>query len=91
MVMSQCDVLFQFLTRLSFGEFEELLEIGSRERLSDIDPRLRPLENMNIQWYQGLARVLVSRYNEHYRHFASNDGLVRYVVGTPIRASISFL
>lgn len=73
---------FQFLTRLSFCEFEELLEIGSRERLSDIDPRLRSFENMSVQWYQRLARVLVSRYSEHHRHFASSDGLIQYVVGT---------
>ena len=73
-------LLFQFLTRLSFSEFEELLKIGSREKLSVIDPRLRPIENMNIQWYQRLARVLVTGYNDHHRLFSGSDGLVQYVV-----------
>ncbi len=75
-----CLSLLQFLTRLSFSEFEELLEIGSRERLSDIDARLLALEHMPVHWYQGLARVLVARYSDHCRYFASSDGLIQYVV-----------
>ena len=70
----------QYLTRLSFSEFQELLGIVTRINLSAIDRRLTTLENMNLAWYHSLVRVLRQQYGVSHRYFSSADGLVQYVV-----------
>ena len=76
---------FQFLTLLTFSEFQELLDIVTRVTLSEIDQRLVHISNMSMTWYQGLARVLVNKYPENHRYFSSPDGLVQYVVSKILR------
>ena len=70
----------QFLTKLTFSEFHELLAIVTNKRLCEVDPQLTPLHNMSVSWYQGLARILMVKYTDSHRHFTSTDGLIQYVV-----------
>ena len=65
---------------LSFLEFRELLTLSHAELISSGEPQLVPLLAQPVSWYQGLAKLLLSRYPETQRHFSSTDGAVQYVV-----------
>ncbi|CAH1774976.1 unnamed protein product [Owenia fusiformis] len=67
------------LTKLTFIEFQELMQVVERESLRQMDPRLTPLHNMSQSWYKGLVRVLMNKYSETHRYFASPDGKVQCV------------
>jgi len=77
--------------RLSFVEFEELLTLVERISLEDIDVRLAPLRGMSLTWYQGLTRVLTTKYSDHHRTFSSHDQMVQYVVVLNPKALDAFL
>jgi len=68
------------MTKLSFQEFEEMIKMVFKCHISDIDPQLKALENMSIQWYQGLGKVLVHKYPESLRSFSSTDGIIQHYV-----------
>ena len=68
---------------LTYEEFCELLERVIKTPIHEIDPKLMPLVNMSVAWYQGLVSVLCTKYLEKYRRkFISSDGNVQYYVGS---------
>lgn len=62
-----CVPLLQVLGGLSFTELSELLDLVSVENLGAVDPQLLPLLSKPLHWYQGLIRVLQSKYQERHR------------------------
>ncbi|XP_052124949.1 KICSTOR complex protein SZT2 isoform X2 [Frankliniella occidentalis] len=65
---------------LSFSEFRELVRLAEVEPLSRLDPRLKPLLAQPLTWYQGLARVLLSKYSDHNRQFFAPDSSAHHIV-----------
>ncbi|XP_078662696.1 KICSTOR complex protein SZT2-like [Branchiostoma floridae x Branchiostoma belcheri] len=59
--------------KLSFDEFQELMSLVVSRALTDMDPSLTTLLSMGTAWYQGLLRVLQSRFPAKSRHFSSPD------------------
>jgi hypothetical protein len=67
-------------TNLTYFEFRELLTLSHREPISSGEPQLVPLLAQPVSWYQGLAKLLLSRYPENHRHYSSADGKIQYVI-----------
>ena len=66
---------------LTYDEFCELQDRVIKTPLHEIDPKLLPLVNMSVSWYQGLVHVLCTKYPEKSRRrFTSPDGNVQYYV-----------
>ncbi|KAK8725751.1 hypothetical protein OTU49_010459 [Cherax quadricarinatus] len=63
----------------------------SVEPLSAVDPQLLPLLSKPLQWYQGLTRVLQSKYQERHRSLTSNDGNIQHVVVLSSTCSDAFM
>lgn len=59
------------------------------ENLCDTNSNLRLLiNNQPINWYQGLSKLLVTKYTDHSRTFISPDGSHQYyVVIHPVHVS----
>ncbi|XP_050730013.1 KICSTOR complex protein SZT2-like isoform X17 [Eriocheir sinensis] len=70
----------QVLGGLSFTELSELLDLVRVEHLGSVDSQLLPLLSKPLHWYQGLIRVLQSKYQERHRSLISSDGNVQHVV-----------
>ncbi|XP_063888022.1 KICSTOR complex protein SZT2-like isoform X5 [Scylla paramamosain] len=70
----------QVLGGLSFTELSELLNLVSVEPLGSVDSQLLPLLSKPLHWYQGLIRVLQSKYQERHRNLTSSDGNIQHVV-----------
>ncbi|XP_069157334.1 KICSTOR complex protein SZT2 isoform X2 [Procambarus clarkii] len=81
----------QILGGLSFSELSELLTLVSVEPLSSVDPQLLPLLSKPLQWYQGLTRVLQSKYQERHRSLTSSDGNIQHVVVLSSTCSDAFM
>ncbi|XP_042615102.1 KICSTOR complex protein SZT2 [Cyprinus carpio] len=62
------------LSKLAFGELEELLEAVQSRSVSEIDPQLDCFQNMSPAWYQSLIKVLLSRFPQNCRHFKDDSG-----------------
>ncbi|CAL8256033.1 unnamed protein product [Merluccius merluccius] len=60
------------LTKLSFGELEELLEAAVSRSIGEIDPQLDCFLTMSPSWYQSLIKVLLNRFTQSCRHFDEN-------------------
>lgn len=60
-------ICLQVLGGLSFTELSELLKLVSVEPLGSVDSQLLPLLSKPLHWYQGLIRVLQSKYQERHR------------------------
>eukprot|EP00090_Calanus_glacialis_P013705 TRINITY_DN22359_c0_g1_i2.p1 TRINITY_DN22359_c0_g1~~TRINITY_DN22359_c0_g1_i2.p1 ORF type:complete len:175 (-),score=57.09 TRINITY_DN22359_c0_g1_i2:162-686(-) len=65
---------------LSHLEFLELISLVHHQTLDKIDPRLAPLLQKSITWYQGLSKVLMNKYGDFSRQFSSEDGSVHHTV-----------
>ncbi|XP_008200755.1 KICSTOR complex protein SZT2 isoform X3 [Tribolium castaneum] len=65
---------------LTYDEFMELKSLAKLEHLCDVHPNLGPLLNQPLSWYQGLAKLLLAKYNEQNRTFASLDGNIQHYV-----------
>lgn len=65
---------------LCYSEFRELVRLAEVEPLSDLDSRLKPLLAQPLAWYQGLVRVLLTKYADHNRQFTSPDGTTQHIV-----------
>lgn len=50
------------------------------ENLCDVNPNLRSLLNQPLTWYQGLAKLLLSKYNDQNRSYISPDGNIQHHV-----------
>ena len=67
--------------QMTYVEFRELLTLSHSEPVSLSEPQqLVPLLAQPVSWYQGLAKLFLSRYPETQRHFTSADGSAQYVV-----------
>uniref|UniRef100_H2ZXQ3 Uncharacterized protein n=1 Tax=Latimeria chalumnae TaxID=7897 RepID=H2ZXQ3_LATCH len=67
------------LSKLSFPELEELLKAVQSKSISEIDPQLDCFVTMNVSWYQGLIKVLLTRFPQSCRHFVDNDNGIQYL------------
>lgn len=65
---------------LNYYEFCELLTLSWSEPVSTNEPQLIPLLAQPVSWYQGLAKLLLTRYPDTQRHFSSPDGSSQHVV-----------
>lgn len=63
------------LSKLAFGELEELLNAVQSRSVSEIDPQLDCFLNMSPTWYQSLIKVLLSRFPQNCRHFKDDSGI----------------
>ncbi|XP_075688770.1 LOW QUALITY PROTEIN: KICSTOR complex protein SZT2 [Rhinoderma darwinii] len=68
------------LGKLSSSELKELLDAVHGRSVAEIDPQLEFLLSMNVQWYQSLIKVLLSRFPQSCRHFYSADSGTQYLV-----------
>ncbi|KAG1670338.1 KICSTOR complex protein SZT2 [Nymphon striatum] len=64
---------------LNFNDFKELLDLVHTKPLDSIDYQLTPFFNMHLSWYQGLVKVLLTKYSETCRVYTSNDGSLQHV------------
>lgn len=76
---------------LSYAEFCELLSLGQIEALSDLDPRISPILAQPISWYQGLVKMLMTKYSDYYRTYTSVDGSLQYFLVLHPRISDGFI
>ncbi|XP_016123628.1 protein SZT2-like [Sinocyclocheilus grahami] len=67
------------LSKLAFGELEELLDAVQSRSVSEIDPQLDCFLNMSPAWYQSLIKVLLSRFPQNCRHFKDDGGGIQYL------------
>ena len=65
---------------LNYDEFMELKGLAKLEHLCDVHPNLGPLLNQPLSWYQGLAKLLLVKYNDQNRTFISFDGNIQHYV-----------
>ncbi|KAJ8418574.1 hypothetical protein AAFF_G00000730 [Aldrovandia affinis] len=63
------------LSKLSFGELEELLNAVQSRSIGEIDPQLDCFLTMSPGWYQSLIKVLLSRFPQSCRHFVDDSGI----------------
>ncbi|XP_014220610.1 KICSTOR complex protein SZT2-like isoform X1 [Trichogramma pretiosum] len=70
--------LLESRSTMTYAEFTELRKLANIESLSSLDPRLNPLVNQPIGWYQTLAKLLQSRYQEHHKQFNAPDGNITH-------------
>ncbi|XP_031787876.1 KICSTOR complex protein SZT2 isoform X2 [Nasonia vitripennis] len=70
--------LLESRSSMTYAEFAELRSLACVEPLSRIDPRLSPLINQPIGWYQALAKLLQNKYQEYHKQFNAPDGNVMH-------------
>jgi len=68
------DKLLENKTLMTYNEFKELCSLAHIEPLVNLDPRLGPLVNQPVSWYQALSKVLQNKYQEHHKQFITSDG-----------------
>ncbi|XP_028855759.1 KICSTOR complex protein SZT2 isoform X3 [Denticeps clupeoides] len=66
------------LSKLTFNELEELLEAVHSRSVAEIDPQLDCFLTMSPSWYQGLIKVLLTRFPQSCRHFV-DDSSIQYL------------
>lgn len=72
------DKLLENKTSMTYTEFRELCSLAHIEPLANLDPRLGPLVNQPVSWYQTLSKVLQSKYQEHHKQFITSDGNITH-------------
>jgi len=72
------DKLLENKTSMTYTEFSELCSLAHIEPLPNLDPRLGPLVNQPVSWYQALSKVLQNKYQEHHKQFITSDGNVTH-------------
>ncbi|XP_018404829.1 PREDICTED: protein SZT2-like [Cyphomyrmex costatus] len=72
------DKLLENKTSMTYTEFKELCSLAHIEPLSNLDPRLGPLVNQPVSWYQGLSKVLQNKYQDHHKQFITSDGNITH-------------
>ncbi|XP_011497452.1 PREDICTED: protein SZT2-like isoform X2 [Ceratosolen solmsi marchali] len=70
--------LLENRSTLTYAEFTELRSLACVEPLSRLDPRLNPLVNQPIVWYQSLAKLLQNKYQEYHKQFNAPDGNITH-------------
>lgn len=72
--------LLENRSTMNYIEFTELCTLAQVEPLSKLDPRLSPLLNQPLNWYQSLSKVLINKYQDHHKLFNAPDGNVTHIV-----------
>lgn len=72
------DKLLENKTSMTYTEFKELCSLAHIEPLANLDPRLGPLVNQPVSWYQALSKVLQNKYQEHHKQFITSDGNITH-------------
>ncbi|XP_048511777.1 KICSTOR complex protein SZT2-like isoform X2 [Athalia rosae] len=72
--------LLENRSTMSYLEFNELCRLAHVDPLSKLDPRLSPLLNQPLTWYQSLSKVLINKYQDHHKLFNAPDGNISHVV-----------
>lgn len=70
--------LFENKSSMTYTEFMELCSLAQVEPLPKLDPRLNPLINQPISWYQTLSKVLQNKYQDHHKQFNTPDGNITH-------------
>lgn len=65
---------------LTYAEFMELKGLARLENLCDLHPNLHSLLNQPFTWYQGLSKLLLTKYNDQHRTYISSDGNIQHYV-----------
>lgn len=63
---------------MNYQEFTELCNLAKIKSLSSIDPRLTPLINQPVTWYQALSKVLQNKYQDYHKQYISPDGNITH-------------
>ncbi|EFN84896.1 KICSTOR complex protein SZT2 isoform X2 [Harpegnathos saltator] len=72
------DKLLENKSTMTYAEFKELCSLAHIESLPNLDPRLRPLVNQPVSWYQTLSKVLQNKYQENHKQFNTSDGNITH-------------
>ncbi|XP_076659931.1 KICSTOR complex protein SZT2 isoform X2 [Halictus rubicundus] len=72
--------LLESKSTMNYMEFAELCSLAHVEPLSNLDPRLRPLINQPVSWYQTLSKVLQNKYQDHHKQFNTPDGNITHLL-----------
>ncbi|XP_032678990.1 KICSTOR complex protein SZT2-like [Odontomachus brunneus] len=72
------DKLLENKSTMTYTEFKELCSLAHIESLPNLDPRLRPLVNQPVSWYQALSKVLQNKYQENHKQFNTSDGNITH-------------
>lgn len=72
------DKLLENKSTMTYAEFKELCSLAHIESLPNLDPRLRPLVNQPVSWYQALSKVLQNKYQENHKQFNTSDGNITH-------------
>ncbi|XP_076285950.1 KICSTOR complex protein SZT2 isoform X2 [Lasioglossum baleicum] len=72
--------LLESKSTMNYMEFTELCSLAHVEPLSNLDPRLRPLINQQVSWYQTLSKVLQNKYQDHHKQFNTPDGNITHLL-----------
>lgn len=79
-------------SQLTYAEFMELRDLTRLEKISDIEPLLKPLlMKQPISWFQQFAKILTAKYMDQHRYFVSPDGNVQHYVVLHPRYSGAFM
>ncbi|XP_066587997.1 KICSTOR complex protein SZT2-like [Prorops nasuta] len=70
--------LLESKSSMAYTEFMELCSLAHVESLSKLDPRLSPLVNQPISWYQALSKILQNKYQECHKQFNTPDGNITH-------------
>ncbi|XP_014480858.1 PREDICTED: protein SZT2-like [Dinoponera quadriceps] len=72
------DKLLDNKSTMTYSEFKELCSLAHIESLPNLDPRLRPLVNQPVSWYQALSKVLQNKYQDNHKQFNTSDGNITH-------------
>nr|XP_033323084.1 KICSTOR complex protein SZT2-like isoform X4 [Megalopta genalis] len=72
--------LLESKSTMNYTEFAELCSLAHVEPLSYLDPRLKPLINQPVSWYQTLSKVLQNKYQDHHKQFNTPDGNITHLL-----------
>lgn len=84
-------VSHQELNQLSYGEFLELKTLAKLESITQLEPTLKLLLDQPFSWYQGLSKLLLTKYSDQHRLYVSPDGNTQHLVVLHPRYSSTFM
>lgn len=84
-------VSHQDLNQLTYNEFMELKTLAKLENITQIEPTLKLLLDQPFSWYQGLSKLLLTKYSDQHRLYVSPDGNTQHLVVLHPRYSSTFM
>lgn len=79
------------LNQLTYGEFMELKTLARLENITQLEPTLKLLLDQPFSWYQGLSKLLLTKYSDQHRLYVSPDGNTQHLVILHPRYSSTFM